>query len=697
MRSYDETIARVFEKGDAILEIKRTRALYIKRISAAVSGVCAAAIVGFSVLHNNAAKNAVNHNINNESIIVTETVSGTQTTTMPLTENDIHTSVYHTEVSAKKTETAISTSLQKKDTTSAYTKETITTGVNAVKTASAHSIGQTETTTTVGGTIISPTDEGSIDMKKIAAFTTAFLAGLSAIPLTANANDNYKLYSFDNSNDKAIIASIADGKKDIDIDGNGKFDIYDVYQYYLYCNGYIVTDSVKQKSEALGDLDGFDDSFMFFDSDILTKYYIMSNPLDTSIFDINNYEAVPPTPEVQAEIDMYGGESDPSYTSAKYFATNLKFHMKYNGTGYGFMKEMYESGEISADVNGDGVFDIKDCTDYQIFIENLIYNDTELYERFKDTLIEGAVNWNQDDIFYISVSGPSYDEDYPCPYDIIELPESTIEGCAALFSKIGEYGGIYSGRYMAYCYLLDNPLDEAYFTKDYFEQYHEGASNYKINEAFIFAARTVDNIEYCSSFDKEKFKEDFKAYCKDVADGTKPAPDMNGDGKVDSADYNDAMTYLNRNFFPVIGETEEEFEENMPLPKKVWDNFAKNCDLNNDGKSGNIYDIVMLQCYTLLNDDEAFNESANKKFMISKKLQSNFALLDSLDIERSGDSNLDGDTDLADAVLIMQANANPDKYSITDKGKFNADVNETGDGVTTKDAQSIQRKLLALE
>ena len=112
-------------------------------------------------------------------------------------------------------------------------------------------------------------------------------------------------------------------------------------------------------------------------------------------------------------------------------------------------------------------------------------------------------------------------------------------------------------------------------------------------------------------------------------------------------------------------ETEEEFEENMPLPKKLWENFANNCDLNDDGKSGNIYDIVMLRCYTLLNDDDVFNESANKEFMISKQYRSNFALLDSLDIERSGDSNLDGETDLADAVLIMQTNANPDKYTIT--------------------------------
>ena len=96
------------------------------------------------------------------------------------------------------------------------------------------------------------------------------------------------------------------------------------------------------------------------------------------------------------------------------------------------------------------------------------------------------------------------------------------------------------------------------------------------------------------------------------------------------------------------------------------------------------------------NDDESFNKSASQEFRISREFHSNFALLDSIDIERNGDANLDGKTDISDAVLIMQTNSNPDKYEMKDKGKFNADVNETGDGITSKDAQHIQKTLLAL-
>jgi hypothetical protein len=59
-----------------------------------------------------------------------------------------------------------------------------------------------------------------------------------------------------------------------------------------------------------------------------------------------------------------------------------------------------------------------------------------------------------------------------------------------------------------------------------------------------------------------------------------------------------------------------------------------------------------------------------------------------------GDANCDEQLDMSDAVLIMQALANPNKYSISAQGSFNADIN--GDGITVGDAQVIQKKLLGL-
>ena len=66
-----------------------------------------------------------------------------------------------------------------------------------------------------------------------------------------------------------------------------------------------------------------------------------------------------------------------------------------------------------------------------------------------------------------------------------------------------------------------------------------------------------------------------------------------------------------------------------------------------------------------------------------------------------GDSNLDGEVDLSDAILIMQSLANPDKYGktgsdkkhLTQEGSLNGDV-DGEKGLTSNDALTIQMKLL---
>ena len=59
-----------------------------------------------------------------------------------------------------------------------------------------------------------------------------------------------------------------------------------------------------------------------------------------------------------------------------------------------------------------------------------------------------------------------------------------------------------------------------------------------------------------------------------------------------------------------------------------------------------------------------------------------------------GDANCDEHLDMADAVLIMQALANPNKYQLSAQGRFNADLE--GNGITVGDAQAIQQILLNL-
>ena len=56
-----------------------------------------------------------------------------------------------------------------------------------------------------------------------------------------------------------------------------------------------------------------------------------------------------------------------------------------------------------------------------------------------------------------------------------------------------------------------------------------------------------------------------------------------------------------------------------------------------------------------------------------------------------GDANDDGKVTVADAVTILQFIANKDKYNLTGQLLDNADVYNRGDGVTARDALSIQR------
>ena len=75
--------------------------------------------------------------------------------------------------------------------------------------------------------------------------------------------------------------------------------------------------------------------------------------------------------------------------------------------------------------------------------------------------------------------------------------------------------------------------------------------------------------------------------------------------------------------------------------------------------------------------------------------------IDMFDYEE-GDANNDTSVNMADAVMVMQSLANPDVYGIgkpdgiTEQGMFNADICDTGDGITLSDAETIQLRLLGL-
>ena len=100
-----------------------------------------------------------------------------------------------------------------------------------------------------------------------------------------------------------------------------------------------------------------------------------------------------------------------------------------------------------------------------------------------------------------------------------------------------------------------------------------------------------------------------------------------------------------------------------------------------------------------------YKGSTAEKYMADRKESDKFiAITDEPSEYLAGDTNCDGTVDLADAVLIMQALANPNRFGldgtsdkrITEQGWENGDVDKNIKGITVNDAHKIQIYLLGI-
>ena len=97
-------------------------------------------------------------------------------------------------------------------------------------------------------------------------------------------------------------------------------------------------------------------------------------------------------------------------------------------------------------------------------------------------------------------------------------------------------------------------------------------------------------------------------------------------------------------------------------------------------------------------------KSEEAMFSFAKYGEHKDLVIELISTTQKGDSNCDGSIDMADAVLIMQALANPNKYGIngtdinhiTNQGAANADVDTSAKGITVNDALLIQQFLLKI-
>ena len=163
-------------------------------------------------------------------------------------------------------------------------------------------------------------------------------------------------------------------------------------------------------------------------------------------------------------------------------------------------------------------------------------------------------------------------------------------------------------------------------------------------------------------------------------------PDIDGNGTVDELDKKYAESYATFLETGEMGETE--------IPEDVLERIKTECDYTHDGNPGLLYDMQVAILYidrnVLKNSDTGSDEKTEPATDEPKEYL-------------AGDTNCDGEVDMADAVLIMQALANPNRYGIdgtakhhlTEQGRINGDMD--GDGLTVGDALDIQEKLLKIK
>ncbi|WP_028521186.1 hypothetical protein [Ruminococcus flavefaciens] len=543
--------------------------------------------------------------------------------------------------------------------------------------------GKNTTTTTVNKEI-----ERSFEMKKLAAFLSALSISVSALPVNAGAlgNDYMLNPDFDASeyyttppygdSNVGIFKKFDNGQLIYDVDGNGVFDRMDPYWVYR-CVTDGEYDSNVELSYELGtfirencDYDG-DGDLDQWDAWVIIAYYIINNKPTAADIDWNTYD---PT---------YVPER---YDSTKYFnVTNISCELMYVDKfdqcleTYGLARSyitagLIENGTLDLDVNEDGVVDIKDIAYIAVYYKNL------------DPLWEERV----DDGIRLHYS-------YTKRVDLPEKVKNNIKKlCDDAMPEKNPKNFSTSGKEarcleMIEYFLMHYPVQECYFDNKYYDTIlSTDTSQYTLGDVLGIQALNRNVIiprEDDGRFDfyQDVFNEQFTAYYQNVLDGKQSIPDINGDGVADTEDYQAADEYMTAFF-------RNETIETTSMPKDIFEKFITDCDFNQNGVSGDIYDIMIAEIYIMYID--AYHPEEETVTTSEFSYQSNLSLLSTLEIDRSGDANCDGGTDLADAIFIMQSMANPDKYQLSQRGRFNADISEPGHGVTADDALEIQNRLL---
>ena len=525
-------------------------------------------------------------------------------------------------------------------------------------------------------------DERSIVMKKVTAYALALSMLPLAVPTGASADFQPPAVT---DEQLAVYSAIDNGERFTDFNEDGKFDAVDVYRLYdgVHHFGLHTSEELVFIREH-GDING-DGSVNYVDGDDLVSYYVYK------------YGVTPDTLNPENYIDFEGIADAGSYMFVYALMDEAE---KYN-TITNYVGEAIEAGKLDMDFDANGTNDMYDAYIYSIYHHSM--NGLRIayaIDAVEENSIIGIEMWNR---------CAAYEQ----ALDALHL--KTFQSSDQLIRYMLIKNGINSELLTVNTYrdiLRDLPnadltLDtDRYFSIGGIDVPASQVPLYKICEisadSFAFnvkrfagEANMVDlsarSEKYDIEFEDAVFEQQYAAYCTAVENGTAVLPDFNSDGYLNGTD-----AYLLEEYYKDLIQMRSPEESNLPADVRIMFDFG--FDINGNGISGDIYDAEIADTFLMKHDAAKTEELvANyKEMQAAAELKKDIEFLCTLDIERSGDANEDGQVNMADAVLILQVCANPDNYQFSDWGVFNADVAGTGDGVTPLDAQEIQNRALGI-
>ncbi len=493
-----------------------------------------------------------------------------------------------------------------------------------------------------------------------------------------NYNGNNASSSFvDKLNDRTIYLGIhylflqkmiEEGKVDPDVNNDGRFDICDVLDFEIATNS---EPWIKEQDPDTGLWSyrcspdkkvGLDDEISARAKAVTLEQsdYKFINQYDTSALLDCLFLTEPVLPEY-SDNTYY----EKFHENAQYYYIGDKVQMYLEYTEVPSLEEIekqenekekikkqffddIESGKMPApNLNFDNVIDGRDQ-----HIADLFHGDRLFGRTAEESSLTKEEYDNLDQNCDYNNNGVSGDDD---DLDLIHtyILDTVLERTTAMATdSTGEFYREYADALFA---KEMNP-DKNPFSSDPYRLYDDSG------EKYVFPA----------------IEEHYENYLMRIAMKMCSKPDIDGNGTVDELDKKYAESYAAYLETGKMGDTE--------IPDEVLERIKSECDFTNDGNSGFLYDMKVAAMFIdrviLKNSDQNTEGTPAPGEMLS------------------GDANCDGEINMADAVLIMQALANPNKYGLngtaelhlTEQGKQNADMN--GDGLTVGDAHAIQQRLL---